>query len=60
LGFNEEFDYEITESMLIKENERLFLIVKAAILYAIAGLSHQKIEGDVVSIDATLERQIFK
>lgn len=52
-------DFEITESMLIEANDRMFLIVKSAVMYAVNALAKQQVNGQLATMNATLERDIF-
>lgn len=52
--------YEITESMLLEAIERMFLIVKAALMYAVNAFSLREIDGLKVTMNATLERDVFQ
>jgi hypothetical protein len=52
-------DFEITESMLIEANDRMFLIVKSAVMYAVNALAKQQVNGQLATMNAILERDIF-
>jgi hypothetical protein len=51
--------YEITESMLIDAIERMFLIVKSALMYSVNALAKQKVDGKTVPMNTTFESEIF-
>jgi len=52
--------YEITESMLEKATERMFLIVKSALMYSVNAIALQEVEGLKVPMNATYVRDIFQ
>ena len=60
IDYNDEYvEYEITESALDDAVDKMFLIVKAAIMYTVIALGNQNHEGKVFPMQATLEKDIF-